>query len=114
MSDADMQWDEDRTGTRDPNNLISFPREDDYTVATAKVLPWRDGIGESEKDRRTIPSSFVERLFRRAPVPNPEELFPVKFQTKALGVEEYLREALKLLTRGSRASEISCLAGSDK
>ena len=38
--DLDIAWDEDRGGTRNPLNLISFPNDCQFYKSTKKVFEW--------------------------------------------------------------------------
>ena len=96
MSGHDAAWDEDRGGTRDPLNLISFPMEGKFYKSTKKVLEWQP-CGSHDQGRVVIPAVHVERLFRKAPVPDPRKLHPLKMITRCLDVNNYLAEALDLL-----------------
>ena len=96
MSGHDAEWDEDRGGPRNPNNLISFPKDGPFHTSTAKVLPWED-CGPHDQGRVVIPSQYVERLFRHAVVPDPKKLDPLKAMTRCLDITNYLADALDLL-----------------
>ena len=96
MSGHDAAWDEDRGGTRDPLNLISFPMEGKFYKSTKKALEWQP-CGSHDQGRVVIPAVHVERLFRKAPVPDPRKLDPLKMITRCLDVNNYMAEALDLL-----------------
>jgi hypothetical protein len=98
MASLDWAWDEDRSGPRDPQNLISAPVDGLFTQATAKILPWKTpGPHDDPAQRRVIASIYLEQLFRLAPVPHPESLHAHRFMTKCLGLKEYLQAAAQLL-----------------
>ena len=105
MSTHGLEWDEDRGGPRHPLNKISAPTSGNFCRATARVLPWEPaGAHDAGNDRSTVPSIYIERLFRRASVPDPESLAAHRLNTKCLGVPEYLDAALDLLTAASGAT----------
>ena len=96
MTGHDAAWDEDRGGTRDPLNLISFPMDGKFHKSTEKALEWQP-CGPHDQGRVVIPSVHIERLFRKAPVPDPRKLDPLKMITRCLDVNNYMAEALDLL-----------------
>ena len=73
MTTHDMAWDESRTGTRLPDNLISFPENGDFHAATRKALPW-DKCGPNDSGRAVVVGSLVEKIFRGAPVSDPSDM----------------------------------------
>ena len=95
MTDCDAQWDEDRGGLPEADNLISFPSGGVFHKATEKLLPWRQ-CGGHDHNRHVVPSIFIEKLVRSAPVPDPPAFQPEHFMTKCLDVK-YLAKALDLL-----------------
>ena len=71
MTSLEAEWDEDRGGTRNPQNLISFPINGIFHNMTKMVMPWGPA-GAHANDRVVVPSAYVERLFRMAPVKEAE------------------------------------------
>ena len=68
MSLHEAEWDEDRGGSRHADNRISFPAQGEFHRATRYALPWQE-CGTHDRDRVVVPSAYIERLFRQAPVP---------------------------------------------
>ena len=98
MTTHGFEWDEDRGGPRHPLNKISAPAAGKFCKATAKVLPWeKAGAHDNGNDRAVVPSIYIERLFRRATVPDPESQAGHRILTKCLGLPEYLDAAVDLL-----------------
>ena len=96
MSGHDAEWDEYRGGTRNPSNYISFPQGGPFHASTIKVLPWT-ACGPHDQGRVVVPSQYVERLFRLAPVQDPKKLDPLKVMTRCLDISNYIGDALDLL-----------------
>ena len=96
MTEIDVQWDEDRGGPRDHRALISSPSDGALVRATRKALPWTD-CGPHDEGRMTLPYMFVEKLLRKAPVPEPRSLHAHCFIDKCLSLEDFVVPALELL-----------------
>ena len=96
MPTQNIEWDEDRGGPRDPLNLISFPTDSQFYKSTKDVLEWAP-CGPHDQGRVVLPSVHLERLFRKAPVPDPKKLSNLKAMTRCLDVPNYMAEALDLL-----------------
>ena len=96
MTSLEAEWDEDRGGTRNPQNLISFPINGIFHNMTKMVMPWGPA-GAHANDRVVVPSAYVERLFRMAPVKDPHNLNQLKIMTRCLDVKNYMADALDLL-----------------
>ena len=73
MPTQNIEWDEDRGGPRDPLNMISFPTDSQFYKSTKDVLEWAP-CGPHDQGRVVLPSVHLERLFRKAPVPDPKKL----------------------------------------
>ena len=96
MSDEiDVDWDENLGGQPDPDCLLSFPKEGRIHNAMKEVWPWRPS-GVHARNRVVVPSVYVERLFKHAPVPEPADLKPVNLISHCLS-REYLAAGLELL-----------------
>ena len=80
---AELDWDENVGGTRNPMNLISFPKDGVVSTATANSWPWK-ASGAHTPSRCVVPSVYVEALFRLVPVPDPIKIITEMFMTKCL------------------------------
>ena len=96
MPTQDIAWDEDRGGTRNPLNLISFPNDCQFYKSTKKVFEWAP-CGPHDQGRVVLPSVQLERLFRKAPVTDPRKLSNMKVMTRCLDVPNFLAGGLDLL-----------------
>jgi len=96
MPTQDIAWDEDRGGTRNPLNLISFPNDCQFYKSTKKVFEWAP-CGPHDQGRVVLPSVQLERLFRKAPVTDPRKLSNMKMMTRCLDVPNFLADGLDLL-----------------
>ena len=85
MTSHEAEWDEDRGGPRNPENLISFPKDGMVHQSTVNVIPWAD-CGAHAPNRVATPSRFVEKLFKMAPVKEPVSLNGLKLMTRCLNV----------------------------
>ena len=72
-----------RKGRGSAESLLSFPEDSAFVTATLAVLPWED-CGAHDTARKVIPSIFIEKLFKKAPVNNPKVLARHQFITKSL------------------------------
>ena len=97
----DGEYDEDRGGPRDCHNYLSFPGDGPVFQATVKVWPWKTPGGHEQGNRMYVPGCFVEALFADAPVPEPEELTPVKFLVKCLSWDYASAGLVKLMEEGA-------------
>ena len=104
MPERDFEWDEDRGGPEDNDNLISIPDEDPLYLATKGAMPWRKA-GDHDQDRVTIPSIFLENLFGEAPVADPTSLRSHTAITRCLDLQHWLVPALDLLEANELLSE---------
>ena len=95
-NDIELEFDEDRGGPRHPCNFLSFPSAGAFFKATEHIWPWTTA-GAHDANRKVVPSAFVEALFARAPVPDPEELKPLHMMVKCLDTHSFLVPALQLL-----------------
>jgi hypothetical protein len=96
MTSHEAEWDEDRGGPRNPENLISFPKDGMVHQSTVNVIPWVD-CGAHAPNRVATPSRFVEKLFKMAPVKEPVSLNGLKLMTRCLNVGSYVDSALEML-----------------
>ena len=100
-NDLDIDYDETRGGRRTADNLISFPSDGAFYLATCgSDLPWAPA-GAHDPSRHVLPSILVEGIFASAPVPDPQSLQTDTVMTKCLDVLSYLTPALeKLIEEG--------------
>ena len=97
MTILDLTYDETRNPSRrDPRNFISSPRGDELYKATANILPWEAATWDTG-DRVVVPSVFLEKIVRLAPVPDPDGLSSLSFITQTLDCDGWLREAITVL-----------------
>ena len=73
MAAIDMVWDEDRGGPRNHLNLLSCPKDEPFVKATRDILPWSPG-GIHAANTAVLPSVYAERLCRKAPCKNPNDM----------------------------------------
>jgi hypothetical protein len=95
MPPADIDWDENRGGTRNPENLVSAPDDGTLYLSTKDVLPWT-ACGAHDTHRMVLPSHHVEQLFGKAPVPDPSKLSTMSIMTRCLNIT-FLADAVDLL-----------------
>ena len=95
MSTFDIDWNENRGGSRHPENKLDAPLNEDMFKSTKNVMPW-DANPQGGNGRATVPSVFVENWFAVAPIPNPETLHTYTFPTRCLDIPYYVG-ALALL-----------------
>lgn len=102
MNEAhDMSWDETaRGGSRHGHNKLSFPKTGRMYKATEGVWPWAPPGDHENDNRMCLPSAYVEGLFGRAPVPDPDGLKQVKFMVKCLDTSWMAPALQKLLDAG--------------
>ena len=74
MPSQDVEFQEDLGGARNAENLCSVLEDSQFVVATANILPWKDCYVAG---RKAVASVFIEQLFRKAPVANPEDMLEV-------------------------------------
>ena len=59
MTSHGVEWDEDRGGPRNPENLISFPKDGMVHQSTVNVIPWADcgahKVGSAVERKRIFP-----------------------------------------------------------
>ena len=96
MTSIGVEWNENRTGNPDAEQLLSWDNNTEFYTATKKALPWRAGAS-TDPGRSIVPACYIERLFAKAPVQDPSTLEPDPFLCKCLGLEEYIAPALELL-----------------
>ena len=97
MTILDLTYDETRNPSRrDPRNFISSPRGDELYKATANILPWEAATWDTG-DRVVVPSVFLEKIVRLAPVPDPDGLSSLSFITRTLDCDGWLRAAITVL-----------------
>ena len=62
MAICDAEWDEDRGGRPDADNLIyiSFPSGGEFYKATETIIPWRR-CGGHNNNRHVTPSIYMSR-----------------------------------------------------
>ena len=96
MPPADIDWDENRGGTRNPENLISAPDDGTLYLSIKDVLPWT-ACGAHDTHRMVLPSYHVEQLFGKAPVTDASKLSTMSIMTRCLNITNFLADAVDLL-----------------
>ena len=96
MPTQDIAWDEDRGGPRNLLNLISYPNGCQFYKSAKEIFEWAP-CGPHDQGRVVLPSIHLERLFRKAPVPDPKKLSNLKIISRCLDVPNYLADGLDLL-----------------
>ena len=99
MSAFDIDFDENRGGSRHPENKLSVPLSGDMFKATKHVMAW-DENPSGGNGRATVPSVFVENWFAVAPIPNPEALHLYTLPTRCLDIPYYVAALAQLAEEG--------------
>ena len=103
MATMDLEYDENRGNPPAcaKECLISLHLWPDLKTstrreATALAWPWGDPA-DGDTDYAVLPIAFLETLFRKAPVPDPNGLQAVPFLSSCLHLHDYLEPMLQLM-----------------
>ena len=96
VDEPDLEWDEDRGGSRNARAYVSTPADGKFYEATKNALEWTDAGGH-DTDRKRVAVAEIEMIMRKSRVEDPESLVEHNFQEKGLALDEFLRPALQLL-----------------